>query len=88
MDIIRDERTIETVGTCAQCGEVKPGRPVKSCGDTFTPQSRGTWFICLSCFAPRIFWRDDAGRDFFTPAALPQPSKKAKTHGVDADLPF
>lgn len=44
-------------GVCANCGELKPVRPVEERG-WIARESRGWHKICYDCFGPRVFWKD------------------------------
>ncbi len=56
--ILKDERKDSSVKECEHCGCVKEGRCVKVGGVMFQnmEESRGSFFICFDCFAPRIKW--------------------------------
>ena len=55
------------VGTCANCGEKKPVRPVEEFG-WIARESRGWHQICFDCWGPHVFWKKgEAGQQYVSP---------------------
>ncbi len=55
------------VGTCANCGEQRPVRPVEEMG-WIARESRGWHQICFDCFGPHVFWQlGEAGKRYMSP---------------------
>ncbi len=55
MIILEDERKEKTIDICTNCKEVKRGRQIEAFG--WVLESRGFYFVCFSCFGPRIRWQ-------------------------------
>lgn len=74
MIVVKDERTENIVSTCEHCGQVAPGRHEEVI-DAFGSE-RGSYFLCLECLRPRLFWKTNEHSQMF---ATPVPVKEKKT---------
>ena len=68
MLILEDERTIDSIVKCENCGQERRGRPIITF-DWITRKSRGWVSICFDCFGPRIKWKaNEKSKTFLSPA--------------------
>ena len=68
--VIDDERDHPSIGRCDNCGRDGVQTRRVEAIDRFHGRSRGWYWICFDCFAPRITWRprSDSPRVFVSPA--------------------
>lgn len=70
MDIVEDERNTGYNGVCEHCKKTAKGRHVDTMGHM--QESRGHFFLCFGCFAPRIKWRPRGAhaKEYWTPVEM------------------
>lgn len=78
--ILSDERDIATENICENCRNLRLGRQVQAVG--YNRESRGYYFICFDCFAPRVQWQANGrhAKTYWSPVATAERTNGKEIH--------